>query len=219
MSYSHTFVSGEQVDLPVGKVFCVGQNYQDHIKEMGSVTNEQAVIFMKPNTAICTLTQPLVIPKERGECHNEVELSVLIDRPLKNATAQQAMQAICGIGIGLDLTLRDVQKELKRLGRPWERAKSFDASSPLSRFVPTAEFSDIQDLSFSLEVNNTLRQQGNSQYMVRDIVPLICEISEDFTLLPGDVVLTGTPAGVAPLIAGDSLLLTLETHQFETQVC
>ena len=216
--YSHQDVQGNTINLPLGKVVCVGQNYHDHIAEMGSVVNEDAVLFMKPNTAVCAMLADIRIPKNQGECHNEVEVAVLIKDKLTGADTKQAMDAVWGYGLGLDLTLRNVQKQLKQLGRPWERAKAFDGSAPISPFIDKASVENVTNIDFSLTVNNTIRQQGNTQLMIRDIASLVSLISQHFTLLPGDIVLTGTPAGVAPLYAGDKLELTIEQQRFSTQV-
>ncbi len=218
MTYQHNDNNGQAIALPAGKVVCVGQNYHDHIKEMGSVTNEQAVLFMKPNTAICDLRQPLSIPADKGECHNEAEISVLIKSPLSKVTPEQVMAGVWGLGIGLDLTLREVQKSLKALGRPWELAKAFDRSAPLSPFIALEQFDDVQNIDFSLTVNDQLRQSGNTKQMIRPIAQLLSTISESFTLLPGDVVLTGTPAGVGPLLMGDQLTLKMAEFSLTTKV-
>ena len=218
MNYQHNDIYGQAIVLPVGKVVCVGQNYHDHIKEMGSVTNEQAVLFMKPNTAICDLKKTLYIPADKGECHNEAEVAVLIKSPLSNVSPEQVMSGVWGLGIGLDLTLREVQKSLKSLGRPWELAKAFDRSAPLSPFTPLEQFDDVQNIDFSLAVNGQLRQQGNTAQMIRPVAQLLSIISESFTLLPGDVVLTGTPAGVGPLSMGDELTLEMAEFSVSTQV-
>jgi len=216
--YQHIDINNQLIDLPSGKVVCVGQNYQDHIDEMNSKVNEEAVLFMKPNTALCRLSSPLTIPLDAGECHNEVEVTVLIKSSLTNASEQQAMQAVWGFGIGLDLTLRDVQRQLKELGRPWERAKSFDFSAPVSPFIEAEKFPNISDIHFSLTVNGNTRQNGHTHLMMRNIPKLLSIISHHFTLLPGDIVFTGTPKGVAPLNCGDQLTLQLAEYQFETSV-
>jgi len=173
---------------------------------------------MKPNTAFCNMLSDIHIPTDQGECHNEVEVAVLIKEKLSKVDETQALSAIWGYGLGLDLTLREVQKKLKQLGRPWERAKAFDSSAPISPFIEQAQIEDATNINFSLSVNDSIRQQGNTKLMIRDIASLVSLISQHFTLLPGDVVLTGTPAGVAPLYAGDKLSLTIEQHSFSTQV-
>lgn len=136
-------------------------------------------------------------------------MAVLIAKPLKNASFTEVNEAIWGYGLALDLTLREVQAKLKQLGRPWEIAKGFDGACPMSPLIPKAQVQHPQQLDFSLQVNSELRQQGNSANMIRGITQLISEMSQHFTLLPGDLVLTGTPAGVGPLQAGDTLTLTL----------
>jgi 2-keto-4-pentenoate hydratase/2-oxohepta-3-ene-1,7-dioic acid hydratase in catechol pathway len=185
---------------------------------MNSKVNEDAVLFMKPNTALCSLTRPLIIPQDAGECHNEVEVAVLIQAPLSKVSEDKVMDAVWGYGLGLDLTLRDVQKSLKQLGRPWERAKAFDLSAPVSGFVPADNINDISDIHFSLAVNDIVRQQGHTKLMMRSIPRLLSIISQHFTLLPGDIIFTGTPKGVGPLNNGDKLTLAFEQHHFETEV-
>jgi 2-keto-4-pentenoate hydratase/2-oxohepta-3-ene-1,7-dioic acid hydratase in catechol pathway len=149
------------------------------------------------------------IPSAQGAVHNETELAVLIGQPLKQAGYTAVNDAIWGYSLALDLTLRDVQAQLKQLGRPWEIAKGFDGACPVAGFVEKARVQHPQQLDFSLTVNGTQRQQGNTANMIRGISQLISEMSQHFTLLPGDIVLTGTPAGVGPLSSGDTLQLQL----------
>ena len=209
MAYFHQRVDGSSIALPVGKVVCIGQNYQDHIAEMQSKTASEALFFIKPNTALCQLSPAFTIPIGRGAVHNELEIAVLISQPLTQATSEQAAAAIWGYSLALDLTLREVQAVLKQLGRPWELAKGFDGACPVAGFVPAADVAHPQQLDFSLAVNGVERQHGNSANMIRGISQLISEMSQHFTLLPGDIVLTGTPAGVGPLQSGDQLQLQL----------
>jgi 2-keto-4-pentenoate hydratase/2-oxohepta-3-ene-1,7-dioic acid hydratase in catechol pathway len=217
--YQHRDLNAEPIILPLGKVVCVGRNYLDHIQELNNAVPEQALLFMKPSTALCYLSSPVFIPKNHGACHNELEIAVLLDRSLKNASLEQAKNAIWGYGLALDLTLRDVQGELKSQGHPWERAKSFDASCPISPFVAHSQILNDQPLQFALQVNDELRQQGSSENMIRDIASLIVEISHSFTLLPGDIVLTGTPKGVGALQVDDKLTVSLAGHfSLETSV-
>lgn len=207
--YVHQMLSGHAIDLPVGKVVCIGQNYQDHIAEMQSKTAPDALFFIKPTTAIVPLTPEFGVPRHRGDVHNELEIAVLIAQPLTQANYADVSQGIWGYGLALDLTLRDVQANLKQLGRPWDIAKGFDGACPMSGFVPKEQIQHPQQLDFSLHVNKQLRQRGNSANMIRGIHQVISEMSQHFTLLPGDVVLTGTPAGVGPLRAGDQLQVQL----------
>lgn len=212
MGYFHQHIDGSPLALPVGKVVCIGQNYQDHIAEMQSKTAAEALFFIKPATALCPLAPAFAIPAGRGAVHNELEIAVLINKPLTAASAEQVAAAIWGYSLALDLTLRDVQAKLKQLGRPWEVAKGFDGACPVAGFVPAADIAHPQQLDFSLSVNGTPRQHGNSANMIRGISQLISEMSQHFTLLPGDMVLTGTPAGVGPLQTGDQLRLQLADY-------
>ncbi len=197
--------NGEPLPLSPGKVVCVGRNYVDHIKELNNPLPDEPVLFLKPDTAIVDLRQGLKIPKDKGECHHELELAVLIADTLTNASQDAVLEGIWGYGLALDLTLRQVQSKLKQDSYPWERAKAFDGSCPVSPFIPKKNVNDVQNVDFWLRVNGEIRQQGNTKHMLFKVVELIQEISDNFTLKPGDLVLTGTPAGVGPLHSGDKL--------------
>jgi 2-keto-4-pentenoate hydratase/2-oxohepta-3-ene-1,7-dioic acid hydratase in catechol pathway len=207
--YQHLDVQGNPIALPVGKVACIGRNYLDHIEEMKSVVSASPLLFLKPKAALCDMGKPLSIPTEQGECHNELEVAVLLKHTVSKATENEVLAAIWGIGLGLDLTLRDVQRDLKAQGQPWERAKSFDLSCPVSGFVPIDSITDLQDLHFTLSINGEVRQSGHTAMMLHKIVPLIAHMSQTFTLDAGDIVLTGTPKGVGPLLVGDTIEATL----------
>jgi len=207
--YQHQDIDENTLDFPVGKVVCIGRNYLDHIRELGNDIPEQALLFMKPATALVSLSEPLALPASLGECHNEIEVALLIKTPIRNGDTISLTEMVWGVGLGLDLTLRDLQSKLKDKGQPWERAKAFDNSCPISPFVEISEFNDINQLEFDLTVNGNIRQQGNTAKMMRKIEDLLIEITQCFTLLPGDIVLTGTPAGVGVLNSGDKLALTL----------
>ncbi|MEN3259466.1 fumarylacetoacetate hydrolase family protein [Sodalis endosymbiont of Spalangia cameroni] len=216
--YQHRNWQGALLDFPVSKVVCVGSNYRNHIKEMGSATPSEPVLFIKPETALCDIHQPIVIPTDRGEVHHEVELAILIGAPLKQANEQQIAQGIAGVGVALDLTLRDLQAQFKKAGQPWEKAKGFDGACPISGFIPAAEFGDPQQADLTLTVNDQVRQTGNTRDMIHPILPLIAYMSRFFTLRPGDIVLTGTPEGVAALKPGDALTVSLNQHQLSTRI-
>lgn len=211
-AYRHIDSDGKNIELPVGKVVCVGRNYLQHIKELENTEPTEPLLFNKPSTALSPLHKPVVIPKELGPCHNELEVAVLIKTLLCKASIEDAESAIWGVGLGLDLTLRDVQSVLKKQGHPWERAKAFDHSCPMSQFVIKDRVEKLSNLDFSLNVNNELRQQGNSQDMLFPILKLLTNISNTFTLLPGDIVMTGTPKGVAALAVDDQLTIELNGH-------
>ena len=212
MRYQHLDLQGNTVALPVGKVVCIGQNYQDHITEMNSKTAPDALFFLKPATALRHFSAPLAIPHDRGAVHNETEIAVLIGKPLTAVTPDLVMDAVWGYSLALDLTLRDVQAELKKLGRPWDIAKGFDGACPVAGFVPVAQVAEAQALTFSLDVNGERRQTGDATLMIRGIAQMISEMSYWFSLQPGDIVLTGTPAGVGPLQVGDQLQLRLNNY-------
>ncbi|WP_391529133.1 fumarylacetoacetate hydrolase family protein [Photorhabdus akhurstii] len=216
--YQHRDWQGALLDLPVNKVVCVGSNYAKHIKEMVAQPAEEPVVFIKPETALCDIHQPIAIPKDFGAVHHEVELAVLIGTPLKQANEERVSAAIAGFAVALDLTLRDLQSKFKKAGQPWEKSKAFDGSCPISGFIRISHFGDPQNVQFSLTVNDELRQNGDSSDMLTPIVPLISHMSHFFTLRPGDVILTGTPEGVGALEAGDVLKVTLNDNSLTTRV-
>ena len=218
VAYQHRYLDGSPLDLRAGKIVCIGRNYLEHIRELNNAVPETPILFMKPATALAGLDEPIHLPVGRGECHHEVELAVLVGRELRNAGAETARQAVAGYGIALDLTLRDVQNELKKKGHPWETAKAFDGSCPLSPFLKPEALPDPQATDLALRVNSEFRQQGNTRRMMVGIFELMAHISTHFTLQPGDVVLTGTPAGVGPLRSGDELILILAGHEFAARV-
>lgn len=205
MSYRHRNNTGQELDLPVGKVVCVGRNYVEHALELNNPVPTEPILFIKPSTAVVDMRQPIGIPSEQGSCHIETEIALLIDTKLCRATERKAAEAIAGFGLGFDLTLRDIQTELKQKGLPWEMAKAFDGSCPLSGFLPVSR-PQWDNIGLQLQRNGDVQQHGNSIDMITPIVSLVAYISQYFTLLPGDVVLTGTPAGVGPLSVGDELV-------------
>ena len=203
-------LDGQPFTTTVGKILCIGRNYAAHAAELNNPLPDQAVLFIKAADAACDLRQPLQIPKDQGSVHHELEIALLMGKSLKHATPEEALDAIAGVGLGLDLTLRDVQAGLKQKGLPWERAKSFDGACQLSPFVSAANVSDWHNLHFSLTRNGQLQQQGHSANMLYPVAQLLSEMSSVFTINPGDVIMTGTPEGVGPLLPGDQLCLTLE---------
>lgn len=218
MKYSHVFLDGAPCNLPVGKVVCIGRNYAAHARELGNAIPDAPILFMKPATALAPMQGGFSIPAGRGECHHETEITLLIGRSLKNADAAECRAAIAGVALGLDLTLRDVQNELKKNGHPWEVAKAFDGAAPVSPFIAADTFGDFSDVRFSLCVNGVARQNGDTADMITPVLALLAYISNIFTLEPGDVVMTGTPAGVAALKSGDALVLEMVGLKVETTV-
>lgn len=204
-------LNGKPYAHALGKIVCVGRNYAAHAAELNNPIPSEPILFMKPASAACDFAQPLRIPTQRGSVHHETELAVLIGAPLCNASAEQARAGIAGIGLALDLTLRDVQDQLKKNGHPWERAKAFDGAFPVSDFIAAPP--DLQQLLLQLYRNGTLQQDGNTAQMLFSVIDLIAEISRTFSLQPGDIVSTGTPAGVGPLQSGDKLIALLGKNQ------
>lgn len=192
-------------EFPIGKILCIGRNYAEHIKELGNETPDAPVVFMKPATAVIGDGETIIIPSYSRECHHEAELALLIGKGGKDITPERALEHVAGYGVAIDLTLRDVQAELKKKGLPWEIAKGFDTSCPLSAFVPASRVTDPHDLRITLRVNGEMRQDGSTALMIHRIPQILSYMSGVFSLEPGDVILTGTPAGVGPLVAGDTV--------------
>lgn len=189
----------------VGKILCIGRNYVDHIKELGNELPAAPIVFMKPATAIITEGEQIRIPPYSQQCHYEAELAVLIGTDAKDIPESSALSHVAGYGVAIDMTLRDVQDNLKKKGLPWEIAKGFDTACPLSEFAPAAAVSDPQNLTIRLTLNGEQRQNGSTGLMITPVAQLISHLSTIFTLEEGDVILTGTPAGVGRVVTGDHL--------------
>ena len=187
------------------KIICVGRNYADHIKELNNEQPDDPVIFLKPETAIPLRNEPFFYPDFSSDVHHEVEILVKINRVGKNIDEKFAHKYYDEIGVGIDFTARDVQSKLKAKGLPWELAKAFNGSAPISSFIPKTDFADVQNLNFRLEVNGETRQQGNTNLMLYKIDYLISFVSRYFLLQQGDILFTGTPKGVGPVHIGDQL--------------
>ena len=193
-------------EYPIGKILCIGRNYVEHIRELGNETPDAPVIFVKPASSVIGDGGTIVIPPYSHDCQHEAELALLIGRGGKDIPRTRAMEHITGFGVAIDLTLRDVQTELKKKGLPWDIAKGFDTACPLSAFVPPDAVGNPHDLQIRLWVNGQIRQDGSTGMMIHAIPAIIGYLSAIFTLEPGDVVLTGTPAGVGPLQSGDAVV-------------
>lgn len=196
-------LTGSGKEFTIGKVVCLARNYSEHARELGNETPTAPVLFMKPASAVIGDGEAVRIPQYSDECHYEVELAILIGSRASGIDPQQAMECVAGYGVAIDMTLRDVQNMLKVKGLPWEIAKGFDTSCPLSDFVPSSAVQDPHDLILKLSVNGEIRQNGSSADMIHQVPQIIAHISGIFTLEPGDVILTGTPAGVGRVGAGD----------------
>jgi len=195
------------------KLICVGRNYNDHIQELNNTRPDAPVIFIKPDSALAQPTQPFFIPDFSKDIHYEVEILVRINRIGKYIQTEFAHKYYDEIGLGIDFTARDLQKELKSKGLPWEKAKGFDGSARIGKWFSKKDFDDINDIRFRLEKNNQVVQESTTAQMIWSIDALISHISEFFTLKIGDVIFTGTPAGVGPVDAGDFLEGFIEGQQ------
>lgn len=192
------------------KIICVGRNYAEHIAELNNQTPDSPVIFLKPETAQLRPGEDFYYPEFSKDVHYEVELVVKINKAGKNIEEKFAHKYYSEIGIGVDFTARDLQSELKAKGLPWELAKAFNGSAPVSDFVPVSDYADVQDINFSLDVNGETRQNGNSSMMIYRINYLTSFVSKYFMLKTGDLIFTGTPKGVGPVKIGDKLTASIE---------
>ncbi|NQY07165.1 MAG: fumarylacetoacetate hydrolase family protein [Flavobacteriaceae bacterium] len=187
------------------KLICIGRNYAKHIEELENERPEHPVIFLKPDTSILLKKQPFFIPDFSNDIHHEVEILVKINRLGKHIDEKFAHKYYSQIGLGIDFTARDLQSQLKAKGLPWEKAKGFDGAAVISEFVDKAQFSDLNKLDFSLEKNGEKVQIGNTSHMLWKINELIAYASQYFTLKIGDIIFTGTPAGVSRVEPNDKL--------------
>jgi acylpyruvate hydrolase len=202
---------GAYEPIPVGKILCLGQNYAAHAREMKSDVPTQPIVFLKPSSAIISNGETVTAPVFSHEVHHEVELVVLIGKNGKNISRESAVEYIEGYGVGLDMTMRDVQREARNTGQPWTVAKGFDSSAPLSEFVPRTLIPDPHSLSIRLSVNGVERQHSNTKEMIFRIDEVISYLSSIFTLERGDLIYTGTPEGVGTVISGDILRAEIES--------
>lgn len=188
------------------KIICIGRNYAKHIEELENEKPENPVIFLKPNSAILIKNQPFFIPPFSNDIHYEVEVLVKINKVGKYIDEKFAHKYYDEVGLGIDFTARDIQDKCKEKGLPWEKAKAFDGSAVISEFIPKEKLGDLSNLEFSLQKNNEIVQRGNTNAMLWKIDELIAYISQFFTLKKGDVIFTGTPAGVGKVNEDDILL-------------
>ena len=199
-------VAGSSARFPVRRVFCVGRNYAAHAREMGSDPNrEPPFFFTKPADAVVPASGAVPYPPSTNDMHHEIELVVALKAGGKDIDAAQALDLVWGYGVGLDLTRRDLQAVAKDAGRPWDMAKGFDASAPCSPLHPVSDVGHPAQARIWLEVNGTLRQEGNLDEMIWPIADVIASLSRLVTLAPGDLIYSGTPSGVGALQSGDQV--------------
>ena len=196
------------------RIFAVGRNYAEHIKELNNERPDEPVIFTKPDTAILRNGNPFYYPEFSKDIHHEVELVLRVCKEGKNIQEKFAEKYFDAIGIGIDFTARDLQQKAKEKGLPWDIAKGFNGSAPLSeKFIPVAEFKNLKDINFSLTINGGIRQQGNTSLMIFGFEYVISYLSRFFTLRTGDLIFTGTPKGVGPVQPGDTLSAFIENEK------
>jgi 2-keto-4-pentenoate hydratase/2-oxohepta-3-ene-1,7-dioic acid hydratase in catechol pathway len=201
------------------KIICIGRNYANHIEELQNERPTEPVVFMKPDSAVLLKQHPFVIPEFSEDIHHEMELIVKINKVGKYIEPKFAHKYYDEISVGIDFTARDLQNELKSKGLPWEKAKAFDGSAVIGDFLPKNQFNSLENLTFELVSNSKTVQKGNSEMMLWKIDELISYVSQFFTLKIGDIIFTGTPAGVAAVKPDDVLEGFLEGQKlFRIQV-
>ena len=217
-TYKHTTIQKDQLNLPAGKVICVGLNYNLHIKEMQNNKQTEPVLFIKPTTSIRSSIDNIKLPRTLGPCYYETELTILITSKLSSINEKDIENHQFYYGVGLDLTLREIQSELKQKGLPWEKSKAFDNSCILSPWLSEKSLDEIQKSIISFTIGNEVKQHESASEMLTDIKALIAHASKYFTLMPGDVLMTGTPHGVGLLSPGDTVTMSINEHQFNMNV-
>jgi acylpyruvate hydrolase len=195
------------------KILCIGRNYAEHIAELNNERPTEPVLFIKPDSAILRNNDAFYIPDFSNDIHYEVEIVLKVCKIGKNISPKFAHKYFDEVGIGIDFTARDLQSKLKEKGLPWEKAKAFNGSAPISNFINKEELGDLKNLKFSLKINDELRQSGDTAMMLWDFDEIIAEMSKYFTLKKGDLIFTGTPAGVGKVNIGDKLVAFIEDKE------
>ena len=187
------------------KLICIGRNYTKHIEELKNEKPADPVVFLKPDTAILLKKQPFFIPDFSDDVHHEVEILIKIIKVGKHISKKFAHKYYDEIGLGIDFTARDLQSQLKEKGLPWEKAKGFDGAAVIGKWFPKTNFENVDNINFRLEKNDAIVQDGNTQLMLWKIDEIVEYVSKYFTLKIGDIIFTGTPAGVGKVVANDKL--------------
>ena len=203
-------IRNSKKEFVVGKIVCVGRNYAEHAKELGNEVPEKPVVFLKPASALIHSREKIIHPTFSKDMHHEVELVLLIGKAVKNANKSEAENAIIGYGVGLDMTLRDIQNDLRKTGNPWTISKCFDTSAVVSDFVLESDYKLTLDEEISLSVNGQIKQKEKLSKMLFRPAEIVEYISSLMMLEEGDLVFTGTPAGVGKVEVGDRLLGKIE---------
>lgn len=195
------------------KIICIGRNYIDHAKELKNPVPKRPVFFMKPDSALVIKNRPFFYPEFSKDVHHEIEVVIKIDRLGRSIEEKFASKYYSEVALGIDFTARDLQNEMKEKGLPWEIAKGFDYSAPISEFLPMSEIKDINNMAFDLRLNGETVQKGNTADMIFSFDKIIAYVSQFITLKNGDMIYTGTPAGVGPVKINDHLEAALEGRQ------
>ena len=199
-------VAGSDARFPVGRIYCVGRNYAEHAREMGhDPDREPPFFFMKPANSIVQNGSTIAYPVKTKDVHHEIEMVVAIGKGGKDIPVEKALEHVWGYGVGLDMTRRDVQGEAKKMGRPWEMGKAFDESAPCTALKPASAIGHPAKGAIWLKVNGQVKQQGDLSQQIWNVQEQIAYLSGMITLQPGDLIYTGTPAGVGPVKSGDKL--------------
>ena len=203
--------------FPVHRIYCVGRNYADHAREMGGTGREAPFFFMKPADAIVpadgTDAVRVPYPPLTSDLHHEVELVLAIGMGGRDISVERALDHVWGYAVGLDMTRRDLQSVMKGSGKPWSIAKGFDASAPIGSITPRDQAGLIEQAGIALKVNGQTRQSSRTDHMIWSVAEIIAELSCAWTLAPGDLIYSGTPAGVGPVVVGDELIATIDGLQ------
>ncbi len=203
-------LTGSTETIPIQKIICLGQNYAEHAKELNFDVPDSPVLFLKPASAVIHQGEQIIIPAISHDVHHEVELTVLIGKTGKNISRESALQYVAGYGVGLDMTMRDIQFEAKKKGLPWSLAKGFDTAAPLSEFISPDLTGDPGSLSIQLKINGKIRQSSSTGKLVFPVDTIISYISQFMTFERGDIIFTGTPEGVSRIDHGDKLEAVLQ---------
>lgn len=206
----YTRLKNSLTEFPIGKIVCVGRNYAEHAKELGNEIPEKPVVFLKPASSVIFSGGEIILPSFSNDVHHEVELVLLIGQRIKDADEKASADAILGYGVGLDMTLRDIQNELKKKGHPWTIAKCFDTSAVLSEFILKNDYDLTLEEKISLSINDKLRQEEKLKMMLFSPVQLVQYLSLLLTLDEGDLIFTGTPKGVGKVEKGDKLFAKID---------
>lgn len=203
-------IKNSKKEIPIGKIVCVGRNYAEHVHELGNVIHEKPVVFLKTVSSVIYSGDQIIYPSFSNDMHHETELVLLIGENIKDADLEASERTIAGYGIGLDMTLRDVQSDLKKKSHPWTIAKCFDTSTVLSEFVEKSDYRLTLDETISLKINGEYRQKDQLNKMLHKPAEIVQYISSLMKLEPGDLIFTGTPKGVSKVVSEDKLVAELD---------